>query len=159
MKTCIRSVTYCSMWRKWTWAIRQSDLRYKLDQKSISIWVPGRRRKQRKFPWWMKICDSLVSYRSLLQRRPSATLFPICTALYNSKWTTWVIGIDRKLDVRKWCSCMILGWWQRSNSWNVGPVCEYIFISSDPTNNSSDSFITIDFCCWKDMRRARNAFR
>jgi hypothetical protein len=61
--------------------------------------------------------------------------------------------------VRKWCPLTILGWWWRSNSGNVGPVQEYISISSDSTNNSSDSFITIDFCRWKDMRRARNAFR
>jgi hypothetical protein len=57
----------------------------------------------------------------------------------------WVINIGRKIDVRKWCPFTIIGWWRRSNSRNVGPVWEYISISSDSTNNSSDSFRTINF--------------
>jgi hypothetical protein len=57
----------------------------------------------------------------------------------------WVIGIGRKIDIRKWCPFTILGWWRRSNSGNVGPVWEYISIYSDSKNNSSDSFIRIDF--------------
>jgi hypothetical protein len=56
----------------------------------------------------------------------------------------WIIRIGRKIDMRKWCLFTILRWWRRSTSGNVGPVTEYISISSDSMNNSSDSFMTID---------------
>jgi hypothetical protein len=104
----------------------------------------------------MKICDSSVSCRSLSQKWTKGTSFPICTALYNSNWTMCVMDIGRKIDVRKWCPVTILGWWQRSNSGNVGPIWEHI--SSDSANNSSN-FYSDHFCLWKDMHRARNAFR
>jgi hypothetical protein len=93
----------------------------------------------------MKICDSFSSCRSLSQRWTEGTSFPIYTTLYTSNWTMWIIGISRKIDVRKWCPFTRLEWWRRSNSGNVGPVWKYISISSDSTNNSSDSFIRINF--------------